>query len=111
MLYQYKQSTNVNTLVDSSAQIRALTLELSTKKQVIEKLKQEVQTIIGSKPIDVKRDEDFGTYLTNIIQEKEEQIRNKDLELKQAVQRETDLKEMMKKYEQLATKMHQHPRE
>ena len=72
MLYQYKQSTSVNTLVDSSAQIRALTLELSSKKQMIEQLKQEVQGILGSKPIDAKRDEDFGAYLTNIIQEKEQ---------------------------------------
>ena len=43
---------------------------------------------MGSKPNDVKRDEDFGTYLTNIIQQKEEQIRNKEIELKQAAQRE-----------------------
>jgi len=34
--------------------------------------------------MDAKRDEDFGTYLTGIIQTKEEQIRNKDLELMQA---------------------------
>ena len=59
----------------------------------------EVEKIVGMKPVDVKRDEDFGAYLTTIIQQKEEQIRNKDLELKQALQRETDLKEQLKKYE------------
>ena len=99
MLYQYKQSTNVDTLVDSASQIRNLTLELSKKNKIIEQLKMEVEKIVGMKPVDVKRDEDFGAYLTTIIQQKEEQIRNKDLELKQALQRETDLKEQLKKYE------------
>ena len=42
MLYQYKQSTNVDTLVESSAQIRNLTLELSSKNKMIEQLKEEV---------------------------------------------------------------------
>ena len=99
MLYQYKQQTSVDTLVDSSAQIRSLTLELSSKNAIIEKLKAEVQAAIGSKPLDVRRDEDLGAYLTNIIQQREDQIRNKELELKQANQREADLKEMVKKYE------------
>ena len=44
-----------------------------------------MQNILGSKPLDVKRDEDFGAYLTQIIQQKEESIRSKDLELKQAI--------------------------
>lgn len=67
MLYQYKQSTNVDTIVDSSSQIRSLTLELSSKNKMIQQLKHEVEVIIGSKPTDIKRDEDFGAYLTNII--------------------------------------------
>ena len=67
MLYQYKQSTNVDALVDSSSQIRNLTLELSKKNKMIDQLKLEVQNIVGSKPLDVKRDEDFGAYLTQII--------------------------------------------
>ncbi len=78
----------MDTIVDSSAQIRSLTLELSSKNKMIEQLKREVEAIVGSKPNDVRRDEDFGTYLTNIIQQKEEQIRNKEIELKQAAQRE-----------------------
>ena len=52
---------------------------------MIGQLKEEVTRIIGSKPLDAKRDEDFGSYLTGIIQTKEDQIRNKDLELKQGV--------------------------
>ena len=36
MLYQYKQSTNVDALVDSSSQIRSLTLELSKKNKMID---------------------------------------------------------------------------
>ena len=67
MLYQYKQQTSVDTLVDSAAQIRSLTLELSSKNAVVEKLKAEVQTAIGSKPMDVRRDEDLGAFLTNVI--------------------------------------------
>ena len=82
MLYQYKQSTNVDALVDSSAQIRSLTLELSKKNSMIEELKQNVRNIAGNKSQDVRRDEDFGAYLTTVIQEKEDQIKNKDLELK-----------------------------
>ena len=58
--------------MDSSAQIRSLTLELSSKNQMISQLKEEVTRIIGSKPVDAKRDEDFGTYLTGIIQTKED---------------------------------------
>ena len=42
MLYQYKQQTNVDTLVDSAAQIRSLTLELSNKNKMILQLKSEV---------------------------------------------------------------------
>ena len=61
-----------------------------------------MQAAIGSKPLDVRRDEDLGAYLTNIITQREEQIRAKELELKQAGQRESDLKEMVKKYEQLS---------
>lgn len=57
----------MDTLVDSSSQIRTLTLELSKKNNIIEQLKQEVLKITGMKPIDVKRDEDFGSYLTTII--------------------------------------------
>jgi len=67
MLYQYKQQTSVDTLVDSSAQIRTLTLELSSKSAVIDNLKAEVQAAIGSKSMDVRRDEDLGAYLTQII--------------------------------------------
>ena len=101
MLYQYKQSTNVDTLVDSSAQIRSLTLELSKKNTLIDELKQKVQSVAGSKPQDARRDEDFGAYLTTVIQEKEDRIKGQELELKQALQREIDLKEMVKKYEHL----------
>jgi hypothetical protein len=39
---------------------------------MISQLKEEVTRIIGSKPVDAKRDEDFGTYLTGIIQTKED---------------------------------------
>ena len=76
-------------------------MELSSKNKMIEQLKSEVQAIIGSKPVDAKRDEDFGSYLTNIIKQKEEQIKNKELELRQALAREADLKETIKKYEAL----------
>ena len=42
MLYQYKESTNVDLLVDTSSQIRTLTLELSTKSKLIDQLKEEL---------------------------------------------------------------------
>lgn len=58
-------------LVDSSSQIRALTLELSTKSKLIEELKGAVQSAANAKPAEIKRDEDLSAYLTTIIKKKD----------------------------------------
>jgi len=102
MLYQYKESTNVDLLVGSSEQIRTLTLELSTKSQLIDRLKEELKKVIGTKPSDLKRDEDLAGYLANIIKNKDAEIQNQAIEIKQLIKREGELKDMMQKYEVLS---------
>ena len=102
MLYQYKESTNIDLLVDTSSQIRTLTLELSTKNKLIEQLKDQLKKIVGSKPADLKRDEDLAGYLATIIKDKDAEIQWKDVELKQLIKRDGDMKEMLKKYELLS---------
>ena len=102
MLYQYKESTNVDLLVGSSEQIRTLTLELSTKSKLIDQLKEELKKVIGTKPSDLKRDEDLAGYLANIIKNKDVEIQSKDMEVKQLMKREGELKDMMQKYEVLS---------
>ena len=82
MLYQYKESTNVDLLVDTSSQIRTLTLELSTKSKLIDQLKDQLKKLVGSKPADLKRDEDLAGYLASIIKDKDMEIQQKDVELK-----------------------------
>ena len=70
MLYQYKESTNIDLLVDTSSQIRTLTLELSTKNKLIDQLKDQLKKLVGRKPADLKRDEDLAGYLATIIKER-----------------------------------------
>ena len=102
MLYQYKESTNIDLLVDTSSQIRTLTLELSTKSKLIDQLKDQLKKLVGSKPADLKRDEDLAGYLASIIKDKDTEIQQKDVELKQLVKRDSDMKEMLHKYELLS---------
>ena len=42
-------------------------MELSKKNSLIDELKQNVQRAAGAKSLDVRRDEDFGAYLTTVI--------------------------------------------
>ena len=67
--------------MDTSAQIRTLTLELSTKSKLIDQLKEELQKALGTKPSDLKRDEDLAGYLASIIKDKDIEIQSKDVEL------------------------------
>ena len=82
MLYQYKESTNIDLLVDTSSQIRTLTLELSTKSKLIDQLKDQLKKLVGSKPAHLKRDEGLAGYLASIIKDKDMEIQQKDVELK-----------------------------
>jgi len=82
MLYQQKESTSVETIAKSAAQIRSLTLELTQKTTLIDQLKNEI--LNSGKDVKVKRDEELTGYLSGIIKEKDALIKQKEFELLQA---------------------------
>lgn len=83
MLYQQKEASDVNLLVDSSQQIRNLTMELSGKTALIDQLRMKLEELCVSCK-DVKRDDDLATFLGNVIKEKEKQLELQKVQIMQS---------------------------